>query len=106
MCRFIRRFGQLKRTRYIHSVKGAGQLLEASWGERFPYTTEWPDCGRVRGSWSELERAVRNLEQRSIGSRWVPGLGFCGVGTRVCPEMWVSDSARLLGQNGAWERGL
>jgi len=37
------------------------------------HTTELADCGRVPGSSSELERAVRNLEQRA----------------------WVTDSARL-----------
>ena len=40
---------------------------------------------------------VLNLEQ---------GHGFCVVGTRICQEMRVSNSAVLLWRNEAWECGL
>lgn len=51
---------------------------------------------------SDLKRAVRNLEQGAGGSygAWL-GHGFCVVGTLICQEMWVSNSAWLLGRNGA-----
>ena len=34
------------------------------------------------------------------------GRGFCDVGSRIFQEVWVSNSAWLLGRNGAWECGF
>ena len=48
------------------------------------YTTDLLDCGRISGSSSELERAVRNLEQRALEE--LPG----APGSRILRD-WDSD---------------